>query len=203
MENYHACAANFLRCHKHLGWFEPVSPSTEELHGYTKELRDWLRQIPSMRPKSKLKKWPLKQSPSKGKLRQGCKWPPLIDWNEITNFHTFSGVKWNGIGTGSEGGMGRPELPNSQRPLERAIAVNRSSPFLDLDEPVLRYSVPFRKKPASRNNWDCLWIIIWEVQNRVKWQEKFNVRNKWRKSSENDGKMSAKWETTNDSKMRD
>ena len=62
-------------------------------------------------------------------------------------------VKWNGIGTGSEGGIVRQESPPSgQRALEPGIGVNRSSPFLHHDEPVLRFSVPFRNNPMLRNS---------------------------------------------------
>jgi hypothetical protein len=64
----------------------------------------------------------------------------------------MAAIKWNGVGTGSEGGIVRQESPpTGQRALEPGIGVNRSSPFLHHDEPVLRFSVPFRNNPMLRN----------------------------------------------------
>jgi hypothetical protein len=57
-------------------------------------------------------------------------------------------VKWTNA-TGSDGGLIRHEVV-SGKSLDLCGGMNKSSPFLDHDEPVLRFSVPFRNNPLLK-----------------------------------------------------
>lgn len=57
-------------------------------------------------------------------------------------------VKWTNA-TGSDSGLIRHENGNG-RSLDLNSGMNKSSPFLDHDEPVLRFSVPFRNNPLLK-----------------------------------------------------